>query len=443
MLFSLAAGAIADNYSRRTVMLAAQGFMLAVSVTLAASAYLGLISPWLLLTFTFLIGCGTALNGPAWQSSVRDMVPRQDLPQAIALNSVGMNMARSVGPALGGMIVAAAGAAAAFAVNALSYLGLILVLLRWKPEAQPRSLPPEALGAAMSAGIRFVAMSPAIRTVLARALVFGFAGSAVQALMPLVARDLVGGGPVTFGLLLGAFGVGAVGAGVFGGRVRQALATETLVRLAFVGFAACAGATAFSSNIGLTMSVLALGGACWVLALSSFNVSVQISSPRWVVGRTLALYQTAAFGGMALGSWTWGVLAERFSISEALLISCVVHGVGVLIGLRWPVPDYQDANLEPLNRWTEPSPALDIQPRSGPIVITIEYQIVRTMSLSSSASWQSAGGSADGMALAIGTCCATWPSRRCGRNATTRQPGSTMCVRRSGSRRRMPGLSIG
>jgi hypothetical protein len=112
-----------------------------------------------------------------------------------------------------------------------------------------------------------------------------------------------------------------------------------------------------------------------VLALSSFNVSVQISSPRWVVGRTLALYQTAAFGGMALGSWTWGVLAERFSISEALLISVVVHGVGVLIGLRWPVPDYQDANLEPLNRWTEPSPALDIQPRSGPIVITIEYQI--------------------------------------------------------------------
>ena len=375
MLFSLAAGAIADNYSRRTVMLAAQGFMLAVSVTLAASAYLGLISPWLLLTFTFLIGCGTALNGPAWQSSVRDMVPRQDLPQAIALNSVGMNMARSVGPALGGIIVAASGAAAAFAVNALSYLGLILVLLRWKPEAQPRSLPPEALGAAMSAGIRFVAMSPAIRTVLARALVFGFAGSAVQALMPLVARDLVGGGPVTFGLLLGAFGVGAVGAGVFGGRARQALATETLVRLAFVGFAACAGATAFSSNIGLTMSVLALGGACWVLALSSFNVSVQISSPRWVVGRTLALYQTAAFGGMALGSWTWGVLAERFSISEALLISCVVHGVGVLIGLQWPVPDYQDANLEPLNRWTEPSPALDIQPRSGPIVITIEYQI--------------------------------------------------------------------
>ena len=214
MLFSLAAGAIADNYERRAIMLAAQVFMFMVSVALAVSSYFGLITPWGLLTFTFLIGCGAALNNPAWQSSVRDMVPVPDLPQAIVLNSVGMNIARSVGPALGGIIVAAAGAAAAFAANALSYVALMLVLFRWRPETLPRKLPPESLGTAMSAGIRFVAMSPTIRTVLLRAFVFGLAGSAVQALMPLIARDLVRGGPVTFGLLLGGFGAGAVAGGL-------------------------------------------------------------------------------------------------------------------------------------------------------------------------------------------------------------------------------------
>jgi MFS family permease len=375
MLFSLAAGAIADNYDKRAVMLVAQGFMIAVSVALAGCAYLGLITPWILLIFTFLIGCGTALNNPAWQSSVRDMVPRQDLPQAIALNSVGMNIARSVGPALGGMIVAVAGAAVAFAVNAVSYLALIVVLFRWRPERHPRLLPPESLGAAMGAGIRFVAMSPTIRTVLFRAFVFGLAGSAIQALMPLVARDLIRGGPVTFGLLLGAFGLGAVGGGLFSSRIRQARGAEGLVRQSFIGFAVCALVTAFSANTALTMLAMALGGACWVLALSSFNVAVQVSSPRWVVGRTLALYQTAAFGGMAVGSWTWGLLAERFSISEALALSALVHLLAVLVGLRWVLPNDEGANLEPLNRWREPSLGLEIQHRSGPIVVTIEYRI--------------------------------------------------------------------
>ncbi len=375
MLFSLAAGAIADNYDKRTVMLTAQVFMATVSTALAITAVLGLIAPWSLLVFTFLIGCGAALNNPAWQSSVRDMVPRSDLPQAVALNSVGMNIARSVGPALGGMIVAAAGAAAAFAANAVSYLALIVVLLRWRPERQERLLPPEPLGAAMGAGLRFVAMSPAIRSVVLRALVFGLAGSAVQALMPLIARDFLGGGPVTFGLLLGAFGIGAVGGGLFSSNVRQTLGTEGLVRWSFLGFAICAAITAVSTQTPVTMLALALGGACWVLALSSFNVAVQVSSPRWVVGRTLALYQAGAFGGMALGSWGWGLLAEEVGLTRALVASALVHLLALAAGLRWRLPSDRVANLEPLNRWTEPSVKVDIQPRSGPVVITVEYQI--------------------------------------------------------------------
>lgn len=375
MLFSLPAGAIADNYDRRAVMLVAQVFMLAVSVLLTAATYFGLVTPWLLLCFTFLIGCGSALNGPAWQASVGDMVPRSDLPGAIALNSMGFNMARSVGPALGGLIVAAAGAAAAFAVNALSYFGLILVLFRWRPERAPRTLPPERLGVAMSAGLRYVAMSPSIRNVLLRGFVFGFAASAIPALMPLVARDLVQGGPVTYGLLLGAFGAGAVGGALLSSRVRVLMSVEALVRFSFVGFGICAAATALSASMPVTVAAMALGGACWVLALSTFNVAIQLSAPRWVVGRALALYQTATFGGMAFGSWVWGVLAERAGAADALLISALAHLVGIVFGLLSALPDLEEANLDPLRRWTEPKTAIDIEHRSGPVVITIEYII--------------------------------------------------------------------
>jgi hypothetical protein len=227
----------------------------------------------------------------------------------------------------------------------------------------------------MGAGIRFVGMSPRIRMVLARTFVFGLAGSAVQALMPLVARDLVGGGPATFGLLFGAFGVGAIAGGLSSSHIRRALGTEGMVRLSFIGSAICALVTAFSSRTPLTMVAMGLGGACWVLVLSSFNVAVLVSSPRWVAGRTLALFQMAVFGGIALGSGTWGLLAERFSISEALVLSALVHLLAVLVGLRWVLPDDQEANLEPLNRWKHPSISMEIEHRSGPIVITIDYRI--------------------------------------------------------------------
>lgn len=375
MLFSLTAGAIADNFDRRKLMLVAQLFLLAVSIALTACTYFGLVTPWLLLTFTFLVGCGTAFNGPAWQSLVGEMVPRSELPTAIALNSMGFNIARSVGPAIGGMIVATIGAFAAFATNAFSYLGLIVVLARWRPVTPPRVLPPETLGAAMAAGIRYVAMSPKIGVVLLRGAIFGLAAIAIQALMPLVARDLISGGPFTYGLLLGAFGLGAVGGAFLSTRLRQALSLEALVRVAFVSFAVCATIAGLSTISFLTIPAMAIGGASWVLALSSFNATVQLSSPRWVVGRALALYQMATFGGMAFGSWVWGASAERFGTADALLISAVVLVAGAALGLRFPLPELKTMNLDPLNRWKEPSVAVDIRPHSGPVVITIEYVI--------------------------------------------------------------------
>lgn len=375
MLLSLWSGAVADNLDRRKVMLAAQLFMLIVSALLAIGAWVGMLTPWLLLVFTFLIGCGTAINGPAWQASVGDMVPRAALPDAVAYNSMGFNLARSLGPALGGAIVAAAGAAAAFLLNAVSYLGLIVVLARWKPNLPPSRLPRERIGDAMSAGVRYVALSPPIRTVLARAALFGFAASAVPAMMPLVARDIVGGGPLTFGLLLGAFGLGAVGGAFASGWMRSRLSIEGLVRLASLGLAIGAAAAAATAWLGLTLVALALCGAGWVLALSTFNVSVQMASPRWVVARALALYQMAAFGGMAGGSWVFGIIASGHGVETALIAAACFQLLSVVAGLVWYLPPISQLNLDPRDSWQEPQTAIPVEARSGPIVITIEHRI--------------------------------------------------------------------
>ena len=375
VLLSLVAGALADSLDRRVLMLGAQVFMLTVSILLSAFAWAGLLSPWLLLLFTFLIGCGTALNGPAWQASVGDMVPREDLPSAVALNSMGFNIARSLGPAIGGAIVAAAGAAAAFTVNALSYFGLIVVLARWRPETPGQSLPRESLGPAMVAGLRYVAMSPSLKVVLLRGVVFGVGASAVPALMPLVARELVGGGPLTYGLLLGSFGLGAVGGAVSSTRLRARLSTEGLVRVAALIFAVSAALTGLSTNLLLTLAVLPLAGAGWVLALSSFNVTVQMSTPRWVVARSLSLYQMAAFGGMAGGSWLWGTVAEQNSLTVALLGAAGVLAGCAAMGLALPLADAEGLDLGPLRPWDAPATAVPVEARTGPVVIALEWHI--------------------------------------------------------------------
>lgn len=375
MLFALIAGAIADSFNRRKVMLVAQTFMLVVSALLTVFTWFGWMTPWTLLAFTFLIDSGTALNSPSWQASVGDMVPRAKVPAAVALNSMGFNITRSVGPAIGGIVVAAAGAAAAFAANATSYIGLIVVLFRWKPEVPAPTLPREALGAAMGAGLRYVAMSPNIAKVLVRGFAFGFSAGAVLALLPLVARDVVKGDALTYGIMLGAFGIGAVGGALISVRLRQLLSSETMVRAAFAGFALCAFNAAVSHNAWQTSAGLLVGGACWVIALSHFNVTVQMSTPRWVVGRVLSIYQTATFGGIALGSWIWGVVADAHGAETALMAAAVAMLAGGAIGLFLPLPQQKTLNLDPLNRFKEPMLGLDLKPRSGPIAIMIEYII--------------------------------------------------------------------
>ena len=272
-------------------------------------------------------------------------------------------------------MVAIAGAAASFAVNAVSYLGLLLVLFRWKPERPQRTLPREGLLHAMVGGLRYALLSPRIVAVLIRALMFGIGASAVQVLMPVIARHEVGGGPLIYGILLGSFGVGAVGGALFVTPLRARFKSETLIRIWISTFAISALVLAFSPFLLLTILALLLGGASWVIVLSTFNVTVQMSAPRWVVARALALYQMCAFGGMAAGAWLWGTLAQNYSITLALGISAAVLAVCLVLGLRLPLANGEELNLAPLDRWKEPDTELHLEPRSGPIIVSIAYRI--------------------------------------------------------------------
>lgn len=374
VMLALVAGALADAFDRRKLMLVAQTFMFAISTILAVCAYLDLITPWSLLLFTFLIGCGAALNAPAWQASVGAMVPREDVSSAVSMNSMGFNLARSVGPAIGGLLVAAASAAAAFTVNALSYVGLISVLLGWRTEQEKPVLPRERLGHAIMSGIRYVAMSPNINSTLVRGLVTGIGASSVSALMPLIARDLISGGPTIYGLLLGAFGVGAVAGAFSSHRLRITYSNEWIVRLALISSAVGIAIAAVSTTIGLTMAAMMLCGLGWVLIVSILNATVQMWAPRWVVARALSLYQMATFSGMAGGAWLWGYVTQQSGIKAALLIAALVQLGCALLGRWFHLPETEDMNLDLLT-FNEPATIVPVQGRTGPVIITIEYRI--------------------------------------------------------------------
>lgn len=374
MLISLPAGALADIYERRTIMLVAQFGMLLVAIGLTVLTMLSLTNPFILLAGTFLIGSGTALHAPAWQASLQDQVPLSHVEPAASLNSVGFNVARSLGPAIGGLLVALAGVAAAFAANALSYLGIILTLLTWKRVGQERVLPPEGVPQAILAGIRFVALSPGLVAVLVRAGTFGLCGSSVWALTAILARDALSGGPAVFGLLLGGFGVGAV----IGALIRAALpiGRDRLVKSCCVAFGLAAIGLGLSSNLLLSIALMGVAGGAWVMALTGLSVSVQFIAPRWVAGRAMSLNQVSIFAGMALGSWFWGFVASSSDIRTALVASGMAMLASLLLTLFFPLtkeeaPDLTPTRAKPLDDLQGP-----VEPGDGPIVVTIEYRVL-------------------------------------------------------------------
>ncbi|QOZ36536.1 MFS transporter [Bradyrhizobium sp. CCBAU 53421] len=376
MLISMPAGAIADMYDRRVVALSALAIALAGATTLTTLAWAGLTTPTLLLALCFVVGSGTALLGPAWQSSVAEQAPSEALPAAIALNGISYNIARSVGPAIGGIVVASAGAAAAFALNALLCLPLMVALFLWKRIAQPSRLPPERLGRAIVSGVRYIANSPPIKIVLARAAVTGIITSAVIALMPLVVRDLLQAGAQTYGMLLGVFGIGAILGALSFAQIRKRMSGEAAIRACSLAMGGAIAGLALSRQPVLTAAALMLAGAMWTMAWTLFNVGVQLSAPRWVAGRSIAAYQAASSGGIAIGSWGWGHLTDVAGVEMALVVAAALMFVSPLIGFWLRMPPVGARGEEP-EILDDPKVRLHLTGRSGPLVVEVEYRVAQ------------------------------------------------------------------
>lgn len=374
MLLSMLAGATADMHDRRIVALVALSAEFFGAIAMAFFDWLGLITPNLLLVFCFVIGTGIAVRAPAWQSSVSEQVPAEALPAAIALNGISYNIARSIGPAIGGLVVAAAGTLAAFALNALLYLPLMVALFVWKRVAEPSRLPPEQLSRAIVSGVRYIINSPPIKIVLIRAMVLGLVGGSISALMPLVARDLLHGGARTYGIMLGAFGLGAVIGALCIGELRKRMSGEAAVRACTLSMAGAIAAVALSRQPHLTAIALVLAGAVWMMAVTLFNIGVQLSAPRWVAGRSLATYQAAISGGVALGGWGWGHLTDTSGVEIALLVSAALMVLSSVLGVWLRMPRIRTLGEE-LEMLADPEVRLPLTGRSGPIVLEIEYRV--------------------------------------------------------------------
>ena len=344
LLLGVLAGAIADNFDRRRVMLWAQTAMLVTSAALAALDWSGMIGPWSLLALTLMVGMGTALNGPAWQASVRLQVGKADLPQAVALNAISFNLARSVGPAMGGVLISIWSVSLAFALNALSFVGMIVVLALWRPEApRPQRQP---MLAAIRTGIHFCAGSAPIRKVLMRGLAFGLGAAGFQALMPAVARDLIHGAELDFGLMLGAFGIGSIVTALWVGRARRRFGSENVVTAATVAFLAALLLVSTAHALPLAMAAAFLGGSGWVAAMTSLNVAMQLRSPEAILGRCLSIYQAVTFGGMALGAWAWGTLADVTDLPFALRGAAAWLAFSLVLRLIAPMPTREEGRLD-------------------------------------------------------------------------------------------------
>ena len=374
-LMALPAGALADIIDRRRLLLFAQAWMLVAAVALAAVTLLGLTTPAVLLLLTFALGLGAAMNAPAWQAIVPELVTREDLPGAVSLNSVAYNIARAVGPALGGLLVAAAGPWAVFLLNSLSFLGVIVVIYRWRREAAEAVAPTERLMGAIRAGLRYARHAPELRNVLLRTGVFAVGASALWAMLPLLARRELGLGAVGYGVLLGGLGAGAILGAVVLPRIRRRLSVNLLVVAATLVFAAATAALAATENYWLLWIAMACGGLAWMAAMSSFNVGAQTVVPEWVRARALALYLLVFFGSLAVGAASWGALAERVGQHATLYAAAAALVAGIGATPFFPLRGDEDLDLSPALHWSEPSFVKEPQGDRGPVLVTVEYRI--------------------------------------------------------------------
>lgn len=345
MLLGVFAGAIADNYDRRMVMLVSQISMFVVSLVLALLTWLDLITPWPLVILTLLLGIGIALNSPAWQASVREQVGLRDLPQAISLNTISFNLARTAGPALGGLVISLWSVSTAFAINALCRPPLILAVFRWR-SSQSAPLR-EPILPSIAAGMRFCAGSSPLRRVLVRGLALGFGLAGYQALLPAVVRFQLKSSEMEFGALLALFGLGSIAAALFIAPLRRRWGTEKVLNVATAGFIGVQIALAHVTAVAAALPITFIAGGAWVATLTTVNVAMQMRSPNAILGRCLSIYQTITFGGMAIGSYFWGLVADWRGLPFALQAAAVFLAMSMLVlRIFAPMPGRDEGRVD-------------------------------------------------------------------------------------------------
>jgi len=374
-LLALPAGAMADIVDRRKMLLGAQILGLTAAAVLALLTFEGLATPWLLLGATFVLGVAAALSAPVFQAIVPELVDKPTLPDAVALNSLGVNISRAIGPAMGGLIVAMAGISAVFALNALSVLAVLAVLFTWKREKAAYRLPSEHFLGALRAGYRYARHSPPMRLVLVRTLGFFLFGSALWAMLPLVGRRELGLDAAGYGALLGCMGAGAVVGAMLLKRLRKTVASNTISIWSTLLFASATLALAMAPNAWLASAAMFAAGLAWIGMLTSLNVAAQMASPGWVKARALAIYLLVFQGAMTGGSILWGTLASRSSVTGALTIAAAGLTLTLLLALRWRLPEDSASDLAPSSHWSEPVVSTPLAHDRGPVLIEIEYRI--------------------------------------------------------------------
>jgi predicted MFS family arabinose efflux permease/quinol monooxygenase YgiN len=374
-LLALPAGALADIVDRRRYLIASQVWMMITAATLGVLTLTGVTTAMILLIFTFALGIGTAMMMPAWGAITPELVQRSELQAAIGLNTIGMNVSRSVGPALAGLIVAAAGPGVVFILNAISFLAVIAALKSWQSTPKDSELPAERVYGAIRAGLRYARHSPELRAVLTRGAAFFIFASASWALLPLVVRQELKSGPGTYGLFLACLGVGAIAGALLLPRIRTRVSRDVIVAGATGLYSIAMLALAHSGNVYAAGAAMMLTGVAWISVVSSLMTAAQTALPGWVRARGLALFWVVFMGGMAAGSALWGQIASWIGIPYALTAAAIGALFGLATTWTYRIGRHDAADLSPSIYWPTPMLSDDPEVDRGPVMVTVEYRI--------------------------------------------------------------------
>ena len=377
-VLGLPSGALADIVDRRRYFAVTQLWVACVALLLCLASLAGVLSAPLLLALTFANGIGLAMRWPVFAAIVPELVPRHELPAALALNGVAMNMSRVIGPVLAGALLAGAGSAAVFALNAVLAIVAFVLILRWKSQRKVSALPGERFLGAMRVGLQHVLQSPRMRVVLIRIFVFFLQSTSLTALLPLLARKLHGGvgGAGTFTLLLASMGSGAIAAALYLPRLRQNISRDQFVRAGTVVHALAAVTVAFAPTLWLAVPAMVVAGMAWISTANSLTLAAQMALPNWVRARGMSIYQMALMGGSAAGAALWGQVASWTSVPGSVLAAAIAGPLVLLLTRRLSVDGGEDEDLSPARPGgTPPTPLVEPLPDEGPVMVTLEYLI--------------------------------------------------------------------